>query len=347
MALLWLESFDSLGTTNNVAPAPANVMARKYSAITGESGIDIESGFIHGQMIENGTVGDRVFVTPVITSNAVMIAGGWFYFTNEMSEQATGAYQNLICFNEGTNISLRLSQVSSGLIVFRGAATTSPQLVWTTKYKIAPLEWQFIEMKAYCHNSDGWAQVRVNGQVVCTVNSVDTQNSTVGYYDRCRFSYFDQYTRMDHLYVADATGNTNNDYLGPIFISPIRPDGDVTNNFTSGTYADVDEAEDDSGTTNASTNTSAHVLEMSYGATNNFATILGVMQCSTVSTDANVNLQHTSNDGATRVDTSNFSVNSTNINSYTTKCTVWETDPTGNAWTPNTVNSNAFGIEMQ
>jgi len=347
MALLWLEGFDSMGTTNGVAPAPTGVLGRKSSAITGESGIDIESGFISGTCLENGTSGDRVFVTPTLTTNTIMIAGGWFYFTNDMAAQSSGSYQNLICFNETTNISLRLSQTASGLMVFRGAASAAPQLAWTTRYKIPPVEWQFIEMKAYCHNSSGWVVVRVNGQVVITVNNVDTQNSTQGYYDRCRFSCFEVNTKMDHLYVADASGNTNNDFLGPIFISPIRPDGDVNNGFTSGGYADVDDAEDDSGTTNASTNTSGADLEMSYGPTNNFATILGVMQCSTVSTDANVNLQHTSNDGSTRVDTANFSVNSTNINSYTTKCTVWETDPTGNTWTPSTVNSNAFGIEMQ
>ena len=347
MALLWLESFDSFGTTNGDTPAPTNVVARKYSAIAGENGMDTEEGHVSGYSMESGANGDRIIVTPILTSCSVMIAGGWFYFSNVMADQSQGALQTILTFNEGTNRSLVLAQTSGGLTVRLGDANALNQIAWTTRYKLQPLEWVFIEMKAYCHNSTGWVVVRINGIEVLTANNVDTQNSTVGYYDRCRFSSADQYTKMDHMYVADTTGSTNNDFLGPLYVLPVRPDGDVTNNFTSGNYASVNKAEDNSGTSNASTNTAGHVLEMSYEATQNFTTIYGVMQCSTASTNANVNLQHTSNDGSTRVDTSNFSINSTNINSYTTRCTVWETDPTGNAWTPGTVNSNAFGIEMQ
>jgi hypothetical protein len=204
-------------------------------------------------------------------------------------------------------------------------------------------------MKAKCDNSTGTVEVRLNGVTVINETNVDNRQGAVGYYNVCSIgSEIENYT-FDDLYICDRSGSTNNDFLGPIQIHTILPNaaGD-TNNFTSGTYADLDETLVDDDTTYAETVTGGHRLTMNYAATNNYATIKGLCINSVLSANAALNVAVVTVSGETTNVSGNISANTTNNSTYNTKTYISELDPAASAaWTPNTVNAALFGIELK
>jgi len=205
--------------------------------------------------------------------------------------------------------------------------------------------WCYVECKATCGNSGSY-EVRVNGVNVLSDTGVDTMNSTQGYWDNVRYgdgSNYETQFRIDDYYVCDATGNTCNNFLGPIQVHTINPTSDANNDWDSGGYADVDERPVDDNTSTAYT-ANTGFLEFGCEPTNSFNTVYGVACNAMYKTDANTTVALTMNTANTYAKSANITYNSTN---YVTKVHVRDTDPNGSAWTPNTVNSTAFGLEVK
>ena len=87
MALLWLEGFESIGTSTGVAPAPTNVLAGKYTDVGAESFMDIEAGRGSGKCLQFYATTCK-FRTPILsTTNTTLIIGFAFKY-----EAHVGAY---------------------------------------------------------------------------------------------------------------------------------------------------------------------------------------------------------------------------------------------------------------
>jgi hypothetical protein len=344
MTLLWLDGFDTYGTTNGSAPSPTGIVGRIASAIAGESSLDIEAGRHNGRSLEFNSDGADIIVYPAsMTTNTTLIAGASFYI-GDLSDLTGGTNVDLITFNEGTNRSFSIRLLGSGLAVSRGATyleSSKPGFILCAGC------WYFIELKAKCSNTVGQYEVRVNGIPVIGPSSanVDTQNSTQGYYDRVRITA-DIGFKVDDLYVCDAAGSTNNDFLGKIEVNTLTPTSDVRNTMFGGGFGSVDEDVCDDATTYATyagAPPGPYYFEMGFPDTNNYATIVGVVCTGTLSSDSNMTFRLSANSSGNLAYSGNASWNS---GTWTTKYAVFQTVPgTSNAWTPSTVNAAAFGLE--
>jgi len=129
-------------------------------------------------------------------------------------------------------------------------------------------EWQYIEMRAKVHNSDGEMEARISGEVVVSVTGEDTQLQATSGITRWKFQNPDNTNDVGHgnymfredLYILDRLGEYCNDFLGDIRIDTIQvnlagnyaewvPSGEATN------FECVDEAEIDLDTTYIKTKT--------------------------------------------------------------------------------------------
>lgn len=335
MALLWLEGFDILGTSGN-APSPTGIFNRKL-AVAGNAG-DLQVGHVEDLSWRTSY---GYFTTPSLTTNTTLIVGMALYNASLINAQA-GVYVDLFSFREATTLSFAIRIKGTSLGAFRGTTALGYS---EPGFKLPQNGWCYVECKATYGNT-GSFEVRVNGVKVLSSANSDTSIGTQGYWDNVRYGNgSDWYTnlKIDDYYICDATGNTCNDFLGPIQVHTVNPTSDANNDWDAGGYADVDERPVDDNTSTAYT-ANTGFLEFGCEATNNFTTVYGVACNAMYKTDANTTVALTMNTSNTYNSSANISYNSTN---YVTKVHVRDTDPTGNAWTVNTVNSTAFGIEVK
>jgi hypothetical protein len=109
------------------------------------------------------------------------------------------------------------------------------------------LVWNYIEVKVTLHNTTGSVVMRINESEVVSLTNQDTlYTGTINTISKVAFyglvnNYFDD------LYICDATGSVNNDFLGDVRIDMLRPSANgTTNNGTASAgsnYECVDEVE--------------------------------------------------------------------------------------------------------
>lgn len=79
-----------------------------------------------------------------------------------------------------------------------------------------------IECKVVVHNTTGSVELRINGEVVAVVTNVDTDTSNTGYatnmymFAGTTSGGDDIYVYYDHIIVMDGTGDSLNDFIGPV-----------------------------------------------------------------------------------------------------------------------------------
>ena len=103
MALLWIEGFEGFGTTPGAAPSPTDVLARKYSAVSVESAIDVEAGRWSGYCLEFNNANNYVHSPTGLTTNATMVVGMAVYFTSLTAHEFLTFYEGA---NRGVNLRL-------------------------------------------------------------------------------------------------------------------------------------------------------------------------------------------------------------------------------------------------
>jgi len=93
-------------------------------------------------------------------------------------------------------------------------------------YRLQANRWYYFEIKVYHHNTAGTIEMRINGETVYSVTGKDTIYSSYdGGSAYCLYSVEDL-TAYDDIYICDGSGTDNNDFLGPIKVETLRPDGD-------------------------------------------------------------------------------------------------------------------------
>lgn len=128
------------------------------------------------------------------------------------------------------------SQTDGGGSYFAGGLAS---VLWTSSAPVWKFgQWNFLEWKitAKTDNTGSFA-VRVNGEEVANVTGVRTVPFALGdgpsnpqYYNPANFTQFSIDSTLgtnayDDLYVCNATGAVNNDFLGDTYVELIRPDG--------------------------------------------------------------------------------------------------------------------------
>lgn len=210
MALLFTESFDGILTG-----------AKKWNIWHGSNTI----GPTHGRDGTNGLFVNAGLAAVLVASRGILpatsrvIAGCWAYATNN-------GYHN-------EDSILRFTSTAGSEIWVQWSPATDAQfeVVGTgiSRQQIGPQglgqrqTWAFVELmwqpgSAY--------EVRVNGLTIAsgtaggsgTPNNFQIRQGT-------NLSGTSVQFRVDNIYVLDTSGSFNNDFLGPIVIRPLKPDG--------------------------------------------------------------------------------------------------------------------------
>lgn len=343
MSLLWIEGFETFGTTNGVAPVG---MDYKYETNARVPLTDVQAGRIAGKSWYANTGSTPQIVTPHLGNIVTFVTG--FGVKYDVTPTTTGKFFTTRDSNGTEAINMRMNS-SDEIAVYRGNT-----LLGTTSG--SPLEddvWFFVELKVTINNSTGTVEVHVDGTQYLSLSSQDTQVGSVT--DVARFALLAPGTTpwwfwFDDWYILDTNGSQNNDFLGDQRVDAIfaNASGDQTDwTPDSGNNWDrVDEnpADGDSSYVESGTVTDQDLYN--YQSTPGLSGIKGI-QINTVvrETDAEIfQIKHLAKSSTT---TDGGTAQTVGSASYVTKTRILELNPhTSSAWQDSELNSAQFGIEV-
>jgi hypothetical protein len=258
---------------------------------------------------------------------------------------------------DGNQVTLQKGVNDFSLILRRGdyngteLGRTDPVLLGT--------HWQYLEWKTYIHDTNGYSEVRVNGQTLLRVDDVDTKfqsSSGATRFALRRSSGTNQY--YNSMYICDDSGTMNNDFLGECYVTmrPTISDGDtqhwVPNTGESWDAVNDEQAiDEDTSYIEAYTkgdktlHTYANVYEEhAYGHCRNYGDIKGVaVNLSTKLDKTGTGMGVT---GVVTIDGEDYlaDLEKEPGTSYEIYQGLWERNPaTGSAWTPSSLGTSQIG----
>ena len=347
MTLLFIDGFDIYGSTQN-------------SNINGE----MEAGM----WTDWTTAPEAVQETAVVRTGrgAVRINSG----SGEGRKQVTAATTMTMGVgvyldgNQGTQTLLKMQWVgpstTTDLVKLRRQANTtwivqnadSSTLVTTSTGLVTLDAWMYIEMQARANASTGEVIVRIDECEVARVSGVNTISSGITTFNQVAIGRdsTDAQVVYDDFYVLDDKGASNNDFLGPIQVQTLRPNGTgQVSQWTAvggtATFSTVSEmvADDDNTYARASTLGNKDLYDVSSlvaGVTN----VFGVMVVSDIKKETagsnSIRL-------ITRVSTTEASSAAKTVDTgYKFVSHLFETQPAGGAWTPAAVSAMEIGLAI-
>lgn len=244
-----------------------------------------------------------------------------------------------LSINIGTDGTIRLYRSTSTLLAQSGNALSIGV-------------WNYIEIKFTVADSGGTFEVRVNESVWVTFTGDTKQSSSLNTVSRFVLYGRTSDCGFDDLYICDATGGINNDYLGDCRIDTIFPNGagnvdDFTIQGASTNWEAVDDTSFDGDTTYNYSNT--------VGAKDTFAfTNLPAITGAIFGVQANIgarkddagsrNLRAIARIDGTDYESSDLALST----DYLFSRTIWQTNPdTSAAWVQADIDGAEFGYKIQ
>lgn len=341
MALLWLDGFESYGTTLNSAPAPTGVLARKYDSLNYENYFKVQTG-------RNGS-GRSVQLTGTycsmrtasLTTNTTLIVG--FAFKTPTNSASNGA--SICNLYNGTTLSIGMYMVGTGVMIIRNRYNNN---IGVVNHTFQRNKWYFIELKMYTDSSAGTIEVRVGGVTVLNLTGLSNDYTGAGYVDNVSwYEYVGIQVYVDDVYICDGSGTDFNDFLGNGKVETLRPDGADTSGWgtsspSSTHYENVDDEECDDNTSYEQSNVSSAQELYTVSDVSSITTVKGLMVSTMARTNSGTSetMQTTvSSNGTTTTANHTFSATT-----YATQIFVVEQDPDASAaWTTTTINAAKFG----
>lgn len=321
MALLFCDSFDHYTVTTQAA---RKGWSTNFNALitgrNGTSGVQLNSA--------NNIVN--------ITQGASFVCGAAVYPAGGATSGAIFGFQDSLT----NQFELRIDATDLSLDLTRNATV----LASSAANAIVESGFQFIEFKVTIANSGGTAEARVNGVVVVTLPSGDTQNTANAFANQFLLRGPGSGFRFDDLYVASGTS-----YYGDVRVQAIYPDS--AGNYTQFTpsagsnYQCVDEAVANDDTDYVSSATAAQKDSYGFGAVGITGSVKGIQSL----------ILHRKDDAGSRtirrlVRVSGTDYNGSNISvgdSYQYAREIIETNPNTSAdWTIADIDGAEFGVEL-
>lgn len=353
MSLIFCESFDALDSGSTLAAK--TVMEDKWASACGIYQ-PYATPTAHNQHIRmrSGNYNVDMMPSTSLTTDDTLIVGFDAYRGGGYDAYA----QTWAAFQTGGTQCIKIILCNDMFIVRDGSDN---DIGFSDRWRSRYQEWNFIEIKAKCHDTTGTFEMRINGVPIVTLTGLDTKFGANSYFDE--FSWGpgtlggQQNWRYDNLYICDGAGSVNNDFLGRVIVDTIFPDGDDTTQFeTTGNgslgthYEHVDtQIPDPSGSgldriEESTTTGNRDIFTM--GATINHETVhavVGVVHAEAATSNENYHMVFDSN--GTEVESSDIPALTTG---NSTDLFIRELDPdTSSAWTSSTVNAVKFGVEYQ
>lgn len=355
MALLFVDSFDLYATADLTATT------RYTSTLTGGGTVTIGSG--NGR---NSTNGFRLTsnaanasgpnLTKGLTTGSATAIIGAAYKSSAVATSVPIAIFNIM---DGGTVQVSIALNSGGKIqAFRGDVNGGTSL-GTSASSLSTGVFYYIEAKVLVHASAGTVEVRVNGSNTgwLALTGLNTRASATAQWNGFGFGKTTTSSSSangathdyDDLYVADSTGSVNNDFLGPVRIKAVLPDGaGNSTQFTPSTgsnYQNVDDAAQDGDSTYNSETTAGEIDLYTFGAIGLTGTVKGVQ----------TNLCVRSDGAGAETIAPMFRISGTNYagttvgltTSYTYASQLYETSPaTSSAWTVSEIDGAESGIKL-
>lgn len=358
MALLWCDAFDGYGDKNNDDIEPSDVLSWKYYVRSYSSYTHTldEGRFLNG-CIRISTLHPGQYWElrpPDLTNNSTLIAGVAF----KIYTSSLGRYSQqwpLLTFWDGTTkcLSLVLGANAYPLVI-----DGNENILGLGRVNIERGTWHYYEMKAYCHETEGTVEVRINSCPVIKLENINTKIGSNNYFTRGGIGGDEEiqsvrWSNLDDFYVCDGSGNVNNDFLEAPTVAHLFPDGDDSVNFattgngdyethfeqvnTRHAHPDTDYIEDD--------NTGNRDIFTYDNLTSNFTNIYGAIGwTASESINSSVTYKMVCSSNGTEELSANITPSSGN---QTNKFILEENPDTSNAWTLPTINAMKFGLEIQ
>ncbi len=339
MALLWVDGFESYGTSNGSAPSPTGIIARQYT-VAYESSMDIEEGRLgSGHSLEIGISSDYI-KTPALTTNDTLIVGFAFKLMDDGLD--------LMYLYDGGTEGVGLTFSNGYLSVNRGST-----LLEIADFHFSVNNWYWLEFKVKCNDTTGTYELKVGETVIASDTGVDTQAGSNAYHNRVQLGQGGgtQRARYDDFYVCDGAGSVNNDFLGNVSVTTLFPSGaGTTTNFTpsaGANYTCVDEQLINEDTDYVESSTAAHKDTYAYDNVGAGLSNIKGLQIDTLCRETDVtsySLKTPIRSNATDYDDSAQAIGTTD---YVFKRRIAELDPnTSAAWLEAAINAAEFGIKV-
>lgn len=347
MTLLWIEGFESFGTTNGVAPVG---MDRKYSANARVPLTDVQAGRIAGHSWYGNTGAAPTIVTPHLGAQTGWVSGLGVKFDQQPNtldiffnsfDSAGAQAVNFRLYWTGSVIEIRAYRGGTLLGTSSGASLSTGT-------------WYFLEFKVTIHNTTGTVEIKVDGVTKLSLSSQDTQVGTPQ--DTVRWSLTSsgatpRYIWDDDWYICNLSGAQNNDFLGDNRVDILFPNasGDSTQwaPDSGNNWDRVNENPADDDTSYVEDGTLAQRDLYNYQSTPGLSAVKGI-QLNTVlrETDAEIfQVKHVAKSSTTTDVGAAQTVGS--AAAYSNLYKIYELNPhTSAAWTDSEINSAQFGIEV-
>ncbi len=315
---------------------------------TGGTGgnMTIGSGSSRWATGQGALVSNARTITHTLGSNEATLIAGVAY--NTASGVILGDFFQLI---DGSTVQISLAVTATGqLAIYRGG-TGGTQLAATSAGYIVAGIWHYFEVKIAFSNT-GTYEVRVDGNAtpVLSSGSADTTNTANNYANVIAISGNAGQGQFDDIYLVNASGGVNNDFLGDIRIEGRVPTG-VGNyaQFTPSTGANWQNVDDIPPNGDTDYNSSATVNNKDSFAHQALSSLSGTIRWVSHFTYAR------KDDAGTRKTAPLFRISSTDYvgtddtlsTSYQYFRQVYETSPaTSSAWTVSEVNAAEVGYKL-
>lgn len=337
--VLFADSFDHYATADI-----AKKWTQSSNATIGSVGRNSSSGMRLSGSGSNGYA--------YVTTNPGSASEGGIGFAvkvNSLFTSASGDELVRILQADGTTQHVAVGLTSGGLFTGKRNTTT----LGTSSAGITAGTFYYVEVKWVIHDSTGSIRVKVNGTEVLALTGVDTRNGGDGTWAivvlQNGSSNASITVDLDDLVIWDTTGSDNNDFLGPIRLKAIFPDGaGNSTDFTPSTgsnYQNVDDTSQDGDSTYNSETTAGDHDTYTFGAVGVTGTVRFVQ----------TNLMVRSNGAGAETIRPKIRISSTDYNGTTVGITtdyrdsreVFETSPaTAAQWTVSEIDGAEFGIEL-
>jgi len=342
-----LEGFDHYGDSGRTGTSLDTDLQRRHEGtriIYGTPDGDLiagRGGHGLGLRIQDADANNKIWLTRFDASQSdTWIVG----FAMKTAPFTTGLI-TVFASSDSAQISLYLIE---GCLMACGTSWPDPE---ACNKVLKPNRWYYIEIKMYHHNTAGTIEVHIDGTAVYSTTGRDTQHAdyTPGSF---MLGGVDNNIAFDDIYVCDDTGSDNNDFLGPIKVETLRPNGDDgSQNWSPSSGANHYELVNSSNLWQVTDYVEANGANVddiwTYPNLSKInATIHGVQAIASAWSDSSMPrpLQHICVSGNTYYSaTRGLGIEKDYPMPHDDA--VWENDPdTANAWTANGINSASFGI---
>lgn len=367
MALLTFEGFEAYDTTEQSAQATN----------TGNGAISMAISTAQARTGSRSLVGTGTGNSPTPANQTTRQPGGtpsesaWWRrsFTRststcivgvalrfgEYAVTSTSAQRKLVWFGDSVNGAGQIGfgmNDSGTLYVGRGDGSTNNwnnfATILGTATGIEPINtWQYYELKAtFAHTATGSYELRRNGISILSGTSVQTIASSTININMVSLVTHGANNYADDFYVCDTAGALNNDFLGPVAVAALRPDGNHSVGWTASAGANweaVDDTTPNDDTDYVSATGAAKDLYTLTNLPSNAGIVFGVQPMFRARKTAagTVTLRTVVDSAATEVESADIATDQ----SYQYASSIAQTDPATSAqWTVSGVNAARAGF---